>query len=151
MHYQTRPDSIGIVAFRLNFNQWRKKMNTTQHLVHLQSYRSDLLRRQKEYQTAIFSEESKMIVGAGMEDGDRSTREHLNRMSLLQLDSISRTINTIDRALQMIEAGTYGICNECDEEIDGQRLHSLPFAILCFDCQKKADTGRRQATEKCAA
>ncbi|MFZ5760511.1 MAG: TraR/DksA family transcriptional regulator [Thermodesulfobacteriota bacterium] len=126
-------------------------MNTTPHLVHLQSYRSDLLRRQKEYQTAIFSEESKMIVGAGMEEGDRSTREHLNQMSLLQLDSISRTINTIDRALQMIEAGTYGICSACDEDIDEQRLRSLPFATLCLDCQKKADIAGRQAREKCAA
>jgi hypothetical protein len=46
------------------------------------------------------------------------------------------TLRKIDDALLRLEEGSYGVCAECDERISEARLHALPFASLCRDCQE---------------
>jgi RNA polymerase-binding transcription factor len=50
-----------------------------------------------------------------------------------------RELQAIDRALDDIDAGRYGICQECEEPIAKARLKALPFAIRCVACQAKAE------------
>ena len=45
----------------------------------------------------------------------------------------------IDSALQRIESGTFGKCEECDEEIPIKRLRVRPDATLCLNCQESAE------------
>lgn len=40
----------------------------------------------------------------------------------------------IRAALDRLAAGTYGICETCEEEIGPKRLAALPHARLCVDC-----------------
>lgn len=40
----------------------------------------------------------------------------------------------VERALQRIESGSYGICEDCGEPIGMRRLMALPWASLCPDC-----------------
>ena len=40
------------------------------------------------------------------------------------------------RALQRIEAGTYGKCTSCDAEIQLARLKAKPSVSLCTKCQE---------------
>ena len=54
----------------------------------------------------------------------------------------SRDVQAIDAALRRLEAGTYGYCADCEEEIASQRLRAVPFAIRCKDCEE-ADEVRR--------
>jgi DnaK suppressor protein len=54
----------------------------------------------------------------------------------------------INRALDKIKKGTYGICEACKKEIDLARLKVYPAATLCLDCKaseesKKAGRWRR--------
>lgn len=42
----------------------------------------------------------------------------------------------IDSALHRIEAGTFGICEECEDEIPLKRLRVRPDAALCLNCQE---------------
>jgi RNA polymerase-binding protein DksA len=49
------------------------------------------------------------------------------------------TIAAIDRALERIEEGTYGMCENCGRPISKERLQALPFAALCRDCQAKEE------------
>ncbi len=47
----------------------------------------------------------------------------------------SRELNKlrlIESALQRIEEGVYGLCDDCDEEIGGQRLKNQPWTNLCI-------------------
>jgi RNA polymerase-binding transcription factor DksA len=44
------------------------------------------------------------------------------------------TINDIDAALSRIAQGSYGICSDCGENIDGVRLSIIPEAIRCITC-----------------
>jgi RNA polymerase-binding transcription factor DksA len=52
--------------------------------------------------------------------------------------SIAASIADIDRALEKVEAGTYGLCDECGAPIGDTRLEALPAATLCVIC-----SGRR--------
>ncbi len=41
-------------------------------------------------------------------------------------------LKAIDEALYKIENGTYGHCEECDEEIFEKRLENQPWTVLCI-------------------
>ena len=43
----------------------------------------------------------------------------------------------VERALQKIDAGTYGLCDMCNTTIDPARMEALPQAILCLSCRQK--------------
>jgi DnaK suppressor protein len=45
------------------------------------------------------------------------------------------SIEEIDRALEKIVAGTYGVCEKCNENIPKERLKALPYAALCVKCK----------------
>ena len=45
-------------------------------------------------------------------------------------------------ALRKIDEGTYGICEECEEEISSGRLNAIPHARLCINCQMELEKGR---------
>lgn len=45
-------------------------------------------------------------------------------------------LKEIDEALKSIDAGTYGICEMCDEPIAIGRLKAKPFAKFCTDCRE---------------
>lgn len=47
-------------------------------------------------------------------------------------------IHQIESALTKIKAGTYGICERCDEKIAVARLEALPYATRCITCASKA-------------
>jgi RNA polymerase-binding protein DksA len=47
----------------------------------------------------------------------------------------------LDRALERIKAGTYGICMECDQPISKVRLEAVPTATLCISCKSKKEQG----------
>lgn len=48
-------------------------------------------------------------------------------------------IVAIDRALERIDQGTYGVCEDCGRPISKERLQALPFAALCLECQAKQE------------
>lgn len=45
-------------------------------------------------------------------------------------------IHKIDDALEKINLGTYGICDECGKEIARERLNAIPFTTKCLECKE---------------
>lgn len=43
-------------------------------------------------------------------------------------------LNQVESALQRIQDGTYGMCLECEEEINEKRLRAIPYTLYCKDC-----------------
>jgi DnaK suppressor protein len=56
---------------------------------------------------------------------------------LAELDS--RELRQIDRALQRLKQGTYGICEGCGCKIPIGRLNALPYTTLCITCQREME------------
>lgn len=48
----------------------------------------------------------------------------------------------VEAALARLDAGEYGECLGCGEEIDPGRLRAKPEAALCFDCQSRREGAR---------
>lgn len=46
-------------------------------------------------------------------------------------------LRSIDRALDFLDHGRYGVCAKCGEEIPLERLKILPFTAYCIDCERK--------------
>ena len=85
--------------------------------------------------------ESRQVLGSGMEEGDCAISGYADYMHFRGLDSKRIVMLQIDRALQKIEDGSYGICEECEIDIDRERLRILPFAIYCRDCKELLEGG----------
>jgi DnaK suppressor protein len=69
-----------------------------------------------------------------------ATFERERTMSLAR--NARQTIIQIERALDRIEAGNYGLCINCGQAIDVERLEALPQAVDCLDCRRKAERFR---------
>ena len=50
----------------------------------------------------------------------------------------------IERAIEKIDNGTYGICEMCNKPIGVDRLKFLPYVTLCIKCQELAEIRRRE-------
>ena len=44
-------------------------------------------------------------------------------------------IQCLEKALGMISTGTFGICLDCNELINKDRLEEVPHTTKCFDCK----------------
>lgn len=56
-------------------------------------------------------------------------------------------LDAIDDALEKVEEGTYGICEECGEAINKKRLKIIPFARYCIKCQSEFERRRIYLSE----
>ena len=70
---------------------------------------------------------------------DRASMESDRNFELRIRDRERRLISKINDGLDRIEAGTYGICEECGENISDERLKARPVTTLCIDCKKKQE------------
>lgn len=50
--------------------------------------------------------------------------------------TLEKTLRDIDKALERMEKGTYGICKYCDKPIDEKRLLARPTSSACVSCKK---------------
>ncbi len=85
------------------------------------------------------SGEKRQLVETVLDDGDLSVVDLAEDISLRHLSAHRETLVKIDNALRKLEEGTYGICEDCGDEISKERLKIMPFAILCRDCQEKRE------------
>ena len=48
-------------------------------------------------------------------------------------------LKKIEKALQRIEEGTFGICERCEEPISPKRLEARPVTTLCIRCKEEQE------------
>jgi DnaK suppressor protein len=88
----------------------------------------------------------------GMDTYDLASEERDREISFILGDREREKLQSIENALERIEDGTYGICENCDSEIAPGRLDAMPFSRLCVSCQaeqeKEARSQRRFDDER---
>lgn len=102
--------------FRLKLLAWKKDLisETSETLQHLQE--------------------------TGLQEPDIADRASLETDRSLELrtrDRARKLISKIDEALERIEEGTYGYCEETGDPISLQRLEARPIATLSIEAQEK--------------
>ena len=81
---------------------------------------------------------------------DRANLETDRNFLLRIRDRERKLIGKIKEALARIDDGTFGICEECAEDISEERLKARPMTTLCIDCKTKAEEEEKQK-EKASA
>src|SRR3972149_5598425 len=76
------------------------------------------------------------------------TPQDLEEQSLIDLiedtglaiaDMHREELTKMDAAIGKLEDGTYGVCEDCESEIDEERLKAVPLTPLCVKCQSKKE------------
>ena len=75
---------------------------------------------------------------------DRANLETDRNFLLRIRDRERKLIGKIKEALGRIDDGTFGICEECGEDISEERLKARPVTTLCIDCKTKAEVEEKQ-------
>ena len=70
---------------------------------------------------------------------DRASVDELLNMKCRIRDRESKLIKKILDALDRIEAGDFGICEMCGEQISEGRLKARPVTTLCIECKTKSE------------
>jgi len=85
------------------------------------------------------TDEQARRLEAAMDSGDQALVDFEREMGISLQEMRNRERKLIDEALDSLDQGTYGECADCGEEISEKRLHALPFARLCVECQSKSE------------
>jgi len=84
--------------------------------------------------------------GAGGHAADVATDLFEHELAMGLSHKVRQQIVEVDAALARIGAGTYGVCEDCHEKIDAERLRALPRARRCLACQRRAETMASRTT-----
>ncbi len=76
---------------------------------------------------------------------DQSSVGRLTRMDAMQQQAMAqsmlarteRRLRMLDAALARISAGAYGLCCECGNEIEPERLAADPAVVFCSECGRR--------------
>ena len=60
-------------------------------------------------------------------------------LAVCNLDREFNQLRNTRSALRRIEEGSFGICQECDQDIHPKRLAAVPWATCCIRCQEAID------------
>ncbi|MDH5541568.1 MAG: TraR/DksA C4-type zinc finger protein [Nitrospinota bacterium] len=58
-------------------------------------------------------------------------------MSMTLRHRINQELQLINEALEKLHGGIYGVCENCEEQIEIKRLAARPFVKFCIDCQEE--------------
>jgi DnaK suppressor protein len=77
------------------------------------------------------------------DSGDMSQSLFTREMDATVEQTMEKRLESVDRALQKIEEGTYGICDDTGEPIPRGRLEAMPEAIYTVEAQQRRERKRR--------
>jgi sigma-B regulation protein RsbU (phosphoserine phosphatase) len=79
---------------------------------------------------------SGQLLREGLLDG----RRRLSAPGLADREDVLDLIDDVDAALARLEDGSFGVCEECDDPIENERLIADPMTRVCLGCLSPAET-----------
>jgi DnaK suppressor protein len=91
--------------------------------------------------------ETEGVKDEGRDTYDLASDERDREINFILNDREREKLHAIDEALERIKDKSYGICENCEGEIQLGRLKVLPFTRLCVRCQEENEKeSKRQKT-----
>ncbi len=87
------------------------------------------------------SEAEKRGVTTHMADVCSDNSRH--EMELRLMTEEGNVLELIERAIQRLADGKYGICQDCGERISEARLEARPHAVYCIKCKSEREKNNR--------
>lgn len=104
----------------------------------LKAFRTILENRQAELESRNRSRGA-LAIETSPDELDRIQHSQERELAIGTLDRNSTFLREVRGALSRIDAGTFGICVDCEEDINPKRLAAIPWASSCIVCQEAAD------------
>jgi DnaK suppressor protein len=82
------------------------------------------------------------------DEAERASRETEISFELRTRDRYRKLLRKIDQAINRIEDGSYGYCEETGEPIGLQRLEARPIATLSIEAQERRELLERQYSDR---
>ncbi|MGP8302457.1 TraR/DksA family transcriptional regulator [Streptomyces inhibens] len=77
--------------------------------------------------------------GAGDDEADTGTKNITREHELALASNAREMLHQTERALGRLDAGTYGLCENCGNPIGKARMQAFPRATLCVECKQKQE------------
>jgi len=97
-----------------------------------------LIERSKELQIQQRLKDKRDRGQERQSDPSDGTRSHDDARDFRLIQDSAKRLIQIEAALARVDRGTYGICEDCGDEISTKRLDARPFASTCKDCKEAA-------------
>src|SRR5690349_24608221 len=106
----------------------------------LDYYKKKLLARREELLKTIArtAEEGRAADDDPTVDlADKAANSYTKEFLFGQTNHDRATLQLIDEALERIRENQFGLCANCQEEMQQKRLEAVPWARHCITCQEK--------------
>lgn len=112
----------------------------------IEKFKKQLLDMKKELTKSVIGakEEVKSLdesKGYSQHQADEGTDDFGRTLSLELTNKEFSVLRQIERALEKIAEGTYGICDITGKEIPKKRLDAIPYATMTVEAQEKMEKG----------
>ncbi|GGO57764.1 hypothetical protein GCM10012287_54400 [Streptomyces daqingensis] len=77
--------------------------------------------------------------GAGDDDADTGTKNITREHEMALAANAREMLYQTERALERLDAGTYGLCENCGNPIGKARMQAFPRATLCVECKQQQE------------
>jgi len=77
------------------------------------------------------------------DSGDMSQSLFNRELDATVEQTMEKRLGAVERALQKVEEGTYGLCDDTGEAIPKGRLEAMPEAIYTVEAQQRRERERR--------
>jgi DnaK suppressor protein len=106
--------------------------------IELNAFRRALENRQTELANGNRNREA-LAIDTSPDELDRIQHSQERELAIGALDRNSTLLREVRAALLRLDAGTFGTCAGCEENINVKRLNAVPWASSCIVCQEVAD------------
>lgn len=106
-------------------------LTSTDYKLLIEARLIDLKQRLRGVEEALDEPASADLNDQAIELEDDEVLEGVGRAGL-------REIYLLQQALKRIEEGTYGICQQCGNDISSARLEAVPYTMVCRHCAQPA-------------
>jgi DnaK suppressor protein len=114
----------------------------------LLQFKTDLEGQQRELQHVIkkVNDEVRALADSGPLDSvDLSCGSSLKEYAFARNTQTLRQLRLVERALERIREGDFGVCAVCEGIIGLKRLQAIPWARHCIECQERVEQVQRHA------
>jgi len=109
----------------------------------VEPYRKLLIERRNELVQSVRDQAQEApeatLQGATGDSADQAASDYMVELFGALLEKQAGTLEEVELALKKMDAGTYGTCETCREEIAAKRLKAIPWARNCRECQERLD------------
>ncbi len=107
----------------------------------INEYKEELLKKREDIEKSLKRLKENLDFGEGAdEETEADESEEFSNYIGVKV-SLEHQLDNIEKALEKIKEGKYGICEKCGKDISKEVLDANPSSILCKECKQSLPSG----------